>query len=140
DDDDEAHVLRLGLLGEVGAEVATEDRAGDHDDRLRPVHGMRKHEQYGCYAVRHRRKPGLQRVHGVDVLHAEQGQHGEDEDPGAGAEIPDVEGDEKLKNYAAPGSKLAVLAMRRALPDPAADAAAHHEDDGRDEKQPWHQA
>ena len=51
-DDDRAHMLRLGLLGEVSAKVPADHPRYYHQDRLRPLHCVRHNEQQHSHAVR----------------------------------------------------------------------------------------
>ena len=66
------------------------------------IHRMRNDEHQHSHAVGDRRQQRLQRIHRMDFVHAQQRQHGEDQNPCARSEVADVERDEELKHTPRP--------------------------------------
>src|SRR4029077_11028749 len=78
------------LLREVRAGVAAEQGARGHDDGLRPDDRARHNESDCGNAVDDAAQDYFELVHGVNVGHAERGEHSEIHDSDATAEIAAV--------------------------------------------------
>src|SRR6266852_1744904 len=86
------------LLRIVGAEISAHQGACDHDYAVRPVDGALENEyQYGD-AVDGHPQDALQGVHGVNVGHADRGQHGQVDNAHAASEIAAVHRHHQLEN------------------------------------------
>src|SRR5258707_13775332 len=85
------------LLSIVGAEVSAEDRAHDHDAALSPNHSTGHHEGDDRDAIDDPAEHDLQGVHGMNVGHAECGQHREIQNPNPAAEVASVDRHDRLK-------------------------------------------
>src|SRR5579872_1650300 len=72
-------------------EVAAQCRTEDHHQRLRPVHRVPHNKNNYCNAISGAAQYGLEGVHLVNVGHAESGQHGQDHESHAPAEVATVD-------------------------------------------------
>ena len=96
-DDEGANPRLRQLLGVVGAKVSADDCAHDQDDARSPGDRALEDKSDDGRAVDDAAEHDLQRVHGVNVGHAEGRQHGEVHDPDTSAEVAAVNGDNQLK-------------------------------------------
>src|SRR5260221_11048720 len=85
------------LLSVVGAEISAEDRAHDHDAALSPNHGTGHNESDDRDAVDDPPEHDLQSVHGMNLSHAEGGEHRKVQNPNPAAEGPPVDPDHQPK-------------------------------------------
>src|ERR1700681_2763863 len=79
--DEAANPRSRKLLGVVGSEVSAEERAHDHEAAFSPNYGMGHNEGDDRDAVDDPAEHDLQRIHSVNVGHAECGEHGEVQNP-----------------------------------------------------------
>src|SRR6266704_2394081 len=91
--DEAAYPDRRKLLGVVGAEVSAENRAHDHDAALSPNYSTGHNEGDDRDAVNDPAEHDLQGVHGMNVGHAECGQHREVQNPNSAAKVASVDRD-----------------------------------------------
>ncbi len=64
---------------------------------MRPNDGARRDERHSGNAVDDPAENDFELVHGVDVSHAQRGEHGQVHDADAAAEIAAIDGDEQLE-------------------------------------------
>ena len=81
----------------MGSDVAAQDGPDEHDYGLGPVDSPRNDESDYGKTVGSAAEDGLDRIHGMDIGHAEQGQHCQDYESHAGAEIAAIGSDEEFK-------------------------------------------
>ena len=139
-DDDPADVLRVYFLRVVGAAVAADEAADEHQNGLRPDDDSGDDKSGHGDAVDDADEENFYAVHCVNIFHAEQGEEGEDEDADTGAEIADVHGDEEFEKDSGDEKWAGSLALRGTLLDPGADPGAGEEQQCGGEQEPGDEA
>jgi len=86
------------LLRVVRSKISADQRACDHDDALGPVNRPLDDKYQHGHAIDGHPQNALQGVHGMNVGHADGGQHGQVDNAHATAEIAAVQGNDKLEN------------------------------------------
>src|SRR5229473_3821116 len=81
------------LLCVVRAHVSADDSAGNHYDPVLPVDCLRHNKRHDGNSIDHESHHAFQGVHGVDIRHAESGQHGQHHDSHSSAEVAAIDGD-----------------------------------------------
>src|SRR5438309_11169012 len=81
----------------VRAYISSRDSAHDHDEALLPVDRPRYDERDHRNSIDHKPHHALQRIHGMDVSHAQRSQHGEHHDSHAATEISSVDSNGQLE-------------------------------------------
>jgi len=83
----------------VRAKVSTHRRAANHDQRLGPVNRMFKDEYQDGDPIGRAAEDDLERVHLVNVAHAESSQHGENHESHAATKVAAINSDQELKKH-----------------------------------------
>ena len=83
----------------VRAKVSTHRRAANHDQRLGPVNRMFKDEYQNGDPIGRAAEDDLERVHLVNVAHAESSQHGENHESHAATKVAAINSDQELKKH-----------------------------------------
>ena len=96
-DYEDAHRLLWEAKRVVRAEESPQGGAANHDESLSPKDCASRDEHRYRDSVGGGAEHDLQRVHLVNVGHAEGGEHGEDYDPQSSSEVAAVDGDEELQ-------------------------------------------
>jgi hypothetical protein len=139
-DDDPTDVLLVHFLRVIGAAVAADEAADEHEDGLRPDDNSGEYESEQGDGVDDADEKVFDSVHRVNIFHAEQGEKRKDQDADARAEIADVHGDEQFERETGDEERAGSLTLRGAIFYPGADARAGDEKQSGAEQQPGNQA
>ncbi len=85
------------LQGVVGSEISAQRRPANHDQRLRPIHGLLGDEHDHRQAIGRATQDYLERVHLVNVGHPERSKHSEDDESHSSTEVAAIDRDQKLE-------------------------------------------
>ena len=86
------------FLGIVRRAVSSQDRSADHHDRLSPVDNVRNNERHHRKCVDRNSQHAVERVHGVNVSHADRGQHGQVHNADAATKVAAIHRDEEFED------------------------------------------
>src|SRR5271155_3454407 len=134
-----ADVFLVHFLGVVGAGVAADQAACDHQDGLGPEDHFGEDEGDHGDAVDDADEQNFYSVHGVNIFHAEQSEQRENQNADAGAEIADVNRDQQLEEKTGNGERAGRFSGGGAAADPGADARSGEEEQSGGEEQPGNQ-
>src|SRR5438309_10230462 len=77
----------------MSAQIASRNSSNDHWDAVLPIHSAGHDEGYDGNAVDDEAHEAFQRVHGMNIRHAERHQHGEHHNSHPTTEITSIDGD-----------------------------------------------
>jgi len=123
------------LLRKMRRGISAQQRAGDHDNGLRPHDCPGDDESYRGDAVDDAAENHFELVHGMNVGHAKRGEHGQIHDADAATEIPAINGDEQFKE-GGPGDRRRGGVMRDARGNPPGQMFAEGEEQSGAKHQP----
>src|SRR5438270_3302262 len=100
----------------MSAQIASRNSSNDHWDAVLPIHNAGHDKGYDRNAVDDEAHDAFQRVHGMNIRHAERYQHGEHHNSHPTTEITSIDGDGQLKESRRGERSVTGLTVENGLP------------------------